>query len=45
MTFMYLVECDNGIIKWNVGEKGQKKEDYEKKYIFINRNIIDANFD
>ena len=30
MTFMSLVECDNGIIKWNVGENGQKKEEYEK---------------
>ena len=30
MTFMSLVECDNGIIKWNAGENGQKKEEYEK---------------
>ena len=30
MTFMSLVECENGIIKWDVGENGQKKEEYEK---------------
>ena len=30
MTFMSLVDYDNGIIKWNVGETGQKNEEYEK---------------
>ena len=30
MTFMSLVDYDNGIIKWNVGENGQKNEEYEK---------------
>ena len=29
-TFMSLVEYDNGIINWNVGENGQTKEEYEK---------------
>ena len=28
-TFMSLVEYDNGIINWNVGENGQTKEEYE----------------
>ena len=27
---MSLVEYDNGIINWNVGENGQTKEEYEK---------------
>lgn len=31
MTFMSLVECDNGIIKWNVGEKGQKRRIMKKE--------------
>ena len=30
MTFMYLVDYENGIIKWNVGENGQKEEEYKK---------------
>ena len=30
MTFMSLVDYENGIIKWNVGENGQKEEDYKK---------------
>ena len=30
MTFMSLVEYDNGIIRWDVGDNGQKKEEYEK---------------
>ena len=29
-TFMSLVEYENGIIKWNVGENGQKEEEYKK---------------
>ena len=29
-TFMSLVEFENGIIKWDVGKNGQKKEEYEK---------------
>ena len=29
-TFMSLVEYDNGIINWNVGENGQTKKEYEK---------------
>ena len=29
-TFMSLVECDGGIIRWKAGEDGQKKEEYEK---------------
>ena len=29
-TFTSLVEYENGIIKWDVGENGQKKEEYEK---------------
>ena len=27
-TFMSLVECESGIINWNVGANGQKKEEY-----------------
>ena len=30
MSFMSLVDYENGIIKWNVGEKGQKEEEYKK---------------
>ena len=30
MTFMSLVDYDNGVIRWDVGDKGQKKEEYEK---------------
>ena len=30
MTFMSLVDYENGIIKWNVGENGQKEEEYKK---------------
>ena len=29
-TFTSLVDYENGIIKWDVGENGQKKEEYEK---------------
>ena len=29
-TFMSLVDYENGIIKWNVGENGQKEEEYKK---------------
>ena len=29
-TFMSLVECESGIINWNVGANGQKKEEYIK---------------
>ena len=44
-TFMSLVESENGIIKWDVGEKGQSEEEYIKgeqelinvtyKYVFM----------
>ena len=29
-TFMSLVDYDNGIIKWNVGEKGQKEKEFKE---------------